>query len=152
MKFVNIVPTQLLDKPEYWCSEWHLILAQKLGKNKYTEKVKGLKKLGAKVILDNGIFETDKSVDLEKLVRQALDIKAQALVLPDCENYKKLSLDLEEAQGIINEDFSDVKLIAVLQGNRILRVYDMYRRLQENPLVDIVAIPDRLLRDKISSQ
>ena len=140
MKFVNILPTEYIDKPWCWTSNIHLPLAHLIEDgNEYTEK---FKKLDAIKVLDNGFFEIGKNVSIKELIEKADLINAHYIVLPDT---------------FYSEDFEDkiiqmIKLIpehigvfGIPLGKNLEESLKAFEILNYTGFVDNIAIPDRLL-------
>ncbi len=141
MKFVNILPTEFIDKPWCWCSDIHLPLAHLIEDgNEYTEK---FKKLETIKILDNGYFEKLENPKLDELIDKAKLINANALILPDtfCDSpiFEKIIKDM---CSTIPENLKiyAIPLAADYEDSQF--AFKILNRLDE---VDVISIPDRML-------
>jgi hypothetical protein len=73
---------------------------------------------GARLIVDNGVFELGQSLPAEDLVRAARLVKASEVILPDViHDGRETILSTERAARLMHRGLSNVGLCAVVQGS-----------------------------------
>jgi len=142
MRFVNILPTEFIDKPWCWTSDVHLPLAHLIEDgNEYTKKFKEIR---VPKILDNGFFELGKNPPIDELVDKAELIGAQSMILPDT----FWSDDFEEkVMSMVDEIPTKFRIMAIPLGKNLEEVLNAFECLNDINMNEIhmIAIPDRLL-------
>jgi hypothetical protein len=123
MKVATILPTAflgLIAKDDYHMCLAHLIdnLDKPIEKqNKYTKFYRQMGLISTKyLILDNGVIEQNKATDIVELVKKAMSVSADEIILPDVIMDSERTLDAgEEALKWVRNNFP-FKIMAVPQG------------------------------------
>jgi len=138
MLAATILPTKFL--PIIEDEEYHMCLAHLIGKDDtYTRFYSKMAQKGRYVIMDNGVIEGDPR-PIEEIVKKALMIKANEIVLPDV--YKNMLATLEktyEAIRYVKGNFP-FKLMGVPQGETI----DEWIQCAETMImmdIDVIGVP-----------
>ena len=116
MKYYTIGPTKHLDLVQGY--PHHLVVAQHLKNPSVMRFYRNLKRYNkdVKIILDNGAFETGKSMDVKEYIRVAEKLKPNIVVVPDI--WKKAEQTLEAVKAFMKRVKEDrYKLMFVPQGN-----------------------------------
>ena len=145
MKVATILPTNYLDIIED--RPYHMALAHLVGKDQeYTEFYRQQAEKGNYVILDNGVIETGKPMNIMQLVTCAKKIAADEIILPDVFQDDEATLNNAcEAIPIARHELPGVKLMAVPQGKTLEEWVDCARMLLEMD-IDVLGIPKVLTK------
>ena len=81
MKAALIVPNAHLE--EFGQGDLHLLLAHLMSNKVYREHYQKQRLHGAYLILDNSAHEYKEGINAAKLLRQAMRVRAQEIVVPD---------------------------------------------------------------------
>lgn len=117
MKIATIVPTKhlhLIEKDPYHLCLAHQVLKDPLYAMFFMEQRKVHNHF---VIMDNGAAETGKSLPTSTLIRAAMKVQPNEMVLPDTiKDMHQTLLDSEEALNQIRRELPHMRLMGVPQG------------------------------------
>lgn len=124
-------------------SKFHLILPHIVKEYpEYRRFYENRIKEGDFVILDNGIFELDKSMSSEELFEIAHQMSVSEMVVPEVLN------DSGSCQKVLNEFLNlyekrggKVKLLAVAQGSTFTELFKHFASLNANSMISTLGLP-----------
>lgn len=119
MKAATIVPVEYLDLIRD--EDYHMCLAHLIEKDaEYTKFYAEIGRAEGKyLIMDNGVIEGNPR-PIEEIVRKAILVGADEIVLPDVFRDMNATLELSyEALQYVKMDFPNLKVMAVPQGNSL---------------------------------
>jgi hypothetical protein len=143
MKMAIIAPNDLLEDCAL-LSSYHLILAHEYIKNtKYKEFYNYRSFVGDNIILDNGAFENNESILLEKLVEITTNLAPTTVIMPDSRFNSKTTL---ERTALAVKAFKNrgVRLMGVPQGNNKEDVLNCYNELLKIQEIDSIGIYEEI--------
>lgn len=144
MKAATIVPTAYLDMVRE--DDYHMCLAHLIGEDEeYTAFYKEMGSMAGKyLIMDNGVIEGNPR-PIEEIVRKALMVGADEVVLPDVFRDMEATLNLSyEALRYVKLDFPQLKVMVVPQGNTIEEWMDCAMAMLDWD-IDCIGIPKVLV-------
>jgi len=141
----HIVPTAYLEHtlPLTWGC---LILGHKfLEDEKYAEFARGLRERPRKpfVILDNGAYENGRSIEPQKLLRVALDLRPDEVVCPDVLGSGGSTLEATQMfLSRVGEQLQaeGIGLMAVPQGKTLAEWLECFNAFVASPLVSTIGL------------
>jgi hypothetical protein len=124
-------------------SKFHLILPHLFEKYpQYKEFYKERAKKGDHILIDNSIFELEKSFDYKKILEYAEEIGAKEVSAPEVLKDKEASKKLrDEFLNYYNKSGSKVNILAVAQGNNIIEIIESYAELMEVNEIKALGLP-----------
>ena len=142
MKYYTIGPLNHLELVEK--SPCHLVVAPFL-KGRILNFYRKLKEKGAEIILDNGAFETGKSMDVQEYLKIAKLLKPDIVIVPDVWKRAEATINVtdEFIKAWHSDDVPNSKLMFVPQGNTIEELLDCFTTMRNNYLADFFGLPYR---------
>lgn len=142
MKLCNIMPTQFIEQSKE--DAIHMCLAHLVNSDAtYRTFYKRQRFEGSYIIVDNSVIENDPQ-PIELVVKAAMSIDAQEIVLPDVLHDMDATLDKSlEALTTMKCDFPHFKTMAVPQGKTMEEWISCAKIMLEWP-IDCIGIPKNL--------
>lgn len=152
MRFAPIAPSHLLHNVSVFASRihYHMALGQELVRdNQYSELYRRLARLGNFIIVDNGAAEPEEErVPFEEIVRVALAINADEIVLPDVVRDAGETIKALEANRDLIEKIPARKRVFIPQGQNINQWFECFDYVTNIMRLDYatIGIPKHLER------
>lgn len=139
MKIASIVPIANADRA--FEGKYSMILAPLA---QYFAPHTHKKQKGNFTILDNGVYEEGKAVDMDDLVRAAVSVGADEIILPDVigDGDKTIDLMYESLNHIYRKGLKGLwRFMAVCQGATLADFIHCFEKLDAHPWIDTIGIP-----------
>lgn len=139
MKIASIVPIKNADRA--FEGSYSMILAPLA---EHFTKAARKKPANNFTILDNGVYEEGKAVDMDTLIKAAIAVGADEIILPDVIGNQKKTLKLiqDSLKWFDHNGLLDKwNLMAVCQGSTREEFAECFEEINNNPYINTIGIP-----------
>jgi queuine/archaeosine tRNA-ribosyltransferase len=121
----------LMEDTKHYNAHYSAFYKRELSRNKFS-------------ILDNSLFELGDSIDYDVLYKLGEEYKPTHLILPDCMNNQKVTLERAKNYQKKYEGKSHPKFIGVLQGSSYEEMIELIHYYNTEESISLIAIPFHL--------